>query len=135
MTGDEARQATVAGELALAQECLAEARFALQGGFFRLVRSRAYYACFHAATAVFTARGQSFRRHTGILAAVDDQLVQTKLLPQDSAAVMRGLYQSRLRSDYGDSAPVTPADATRALADAETLVKLLSDLAVPADGG
>ena len=33
MTGEEARQATVATELAFADECLAESRFALEGGF------------------------------------------------------------------------------------------------------
>lgn len=44
MTGNEARSATVADELARAEECLAEARYAIQGGFYRLVRGRAYYA-------------------------------------------------------------------------------------------
>ena len=80
MTGEEARQRTVEGELALAQECLQEARYALDGGFFRLTRSRAYYACFHAATAVFLARNRSYRRHTGLLAAVDAELVKTGVI-------------------------------------------------------
>jgi hypothetical protein len=34
MTGEESRQATVAAERAFAEECLAESRFALEGGFF-----------------------------------------------------------------------------------------------------
>ncbi|MFM8635834.1 MAG: HEPN domain-containing protein [Planctomycetia bacterium] len=105
MTGEEARHRTVAAEVNLCNECLAEAAFALQGGFYRLVRSRAYYACFHAATAVFAARGETFRRHSGLLAA--------------------------LRSDYGDVSPVTAADAERAIADARRIVAWLLPLTDP----
>ena len=128
MTGEEARQATVAAELAFAEECLAESRFALEGGFFRLVRSRAYYACFHAATAVFAARGESFRKHTGLMASIDTQLVKTGLLPVECSSLMRSLYRSRLQSDYGDTAPTTKADATLALANAEQVVTMLRGL-------
>jgi len=125
MTGEEARQAMVAAQLALAEECLAESRFALDGGFFRLVRSRAYYACFHAATAVFAARGESFRKHTGLMAAIDTELVKTGLLPAECSALMRALYRSRLQSDYGDTAPTTKADAMAALESAEQVVTML----------
>ena len=131
MTGEEARDRTVAGELALARECLAEAKYSVQGGFFRLARSRAYYACFHAATAVFAVRGKSFRRHTGLQAAIDLELVKSGHLPEECSASLRRLYQSRLRSDYGDIAPTTESDAVRAVADAETIVGLLIPLAAP----
>jgi len=128
MTGDEARQATVAAEMALAEECLAECRFALEGGFLRLVRSRAYHACFHAATAVFAARGAAFRKHTGLMAAIDVELVKTGLLPAECASLMRGLYRLRLQSDYGDTAPTTKADAATSLASAEQVVSMLRGL-------
>ena len=126
--GEEARQATAAAELAFADECLAESRSALEGGFFRLVRSRAYNACFHAATAVFAARGESFRKHTGLMAAIDIQLVTNALLPVECSSLMRALYRSRLQSDYGDTAPTTKADATAALANAEQVVTMLRGL-------
>ena len=128
MTGEEARQRTVEGELALAQECLQEARYALDGGFFRLTRSRAYYACFHAATAVFLARNRSYRRHTGLLAAVDAELVKTGVIPKACSTALRRLYQSRLRSDYGDVAPVSQADATQSVDEAEEILKQLLSL-------
>jgi uncharacterized protein (UPF0332 family) len=129
MTGEEAQQRTVEGELVLAQECLREARYALEGGFFRLTRSRAYYACFHAATAVFLARNRSYRRHTGLLAAVDADLVKTGVIPKACSTALRRLYQSRLRSDYGDVSPVSKVDAAQAVADAEEILKLLIPLA------
>ena len=50
MTGEEARQLTVAAKLALAEECLTESRFALEGGFFRVVsepKARLATRCTH----------------------------------------------------------------------------------------
>ena len=135
MTGEEARGRTVDGELALARECLQEARYALDGGFFRLARSRAYYACFHAATAVFAAQGKAFRRHIGLQAAVDTELVKPGLVPPECASSLRKLYQARLRSDYGDTAPTSRAEADQAVADAEEIVALLSPLAFRAKNG
>lgn len=136
MTGEEARGRTVEGALALAAECLQEARYALEGGFFRLARSRAYYACFHAATAVFAAQGKAFRRHTGLPAAVESDLVKLGLVPPECAASIRRLYQARLRSDYGDIAPTSRSEADEAVADAEKIVALLKPLASrPKDSG
>ena len=129
MTGEEAKRRTVEGELTLARECLDEAKYALAGGFHRLARARAYSACFHAATAVFAARGKAFRRHTGLQAAVDVELVKPGLVPQECSVALRGLYQARLRSDYGDVAPVSQADAARAVADAEKVMVLLIEIA------
>lgn len=135
MTGEEARGRTVEGELALAAECLQEARYALEGGFFRLAKSRAYYACFHAATAVFAAQGKAFRRHTGLQAAVESELVKPGLVPPECAASIRRLYQARLRSDYGDIAPTSRSEADEAVADAEKIVALLKPLASRPKGG
>ncbi|MFY8222217.1 MAG: HEPN domain-containing protein [Pirellulales bacterium] len=128
MTGEEARDKTVAAELALADECLAEARYALQGGFHRLVRIRCYYACFHAATAVFAQMGLAFRKHSGLLSAIDTQLVRPGKLPSEYTAIIRRLHESRLRSDYGDAAPVSASDAQQSLADAERVVTMLRRL-------
>lgn len=131
MTGEEAAARTVAGELALARECLDEARYAFKGGFHRLARSRAYYACFHAATAVFVSRGRSFRRHTGLHAAIDMELVKSGILPGECVTKLRRLYQARLRSDYGDVAPTSAAEAAVAVVDAEAILALLIPLAGP----
>lgn len=134
MTGEEARNRTVDAELALARECLEEARYALRGGFYRLARSRAYYACFQMATAVFASHGKAFRRHTGLHAAIDVELVKTGRLPQECSASLRQLYQSRLRSDYGDAAPSSEAEASRAVGDAEKIMTSLIPLVAPPTG-
>lgn len=131
MTGDQARSATVADELTRAEECLAEARYAIQGGFYRLVRGRSYYAAFHAATAFFASVDRSFRKHSALLAAIDTELVRTGIFPPEFTSLIRGLYQSRLKSDYGDAAPVSKADATDAIANAEKIVSAFRAILTP----
>lgn len=75
MTEGEARERLVAQQLRLARECLDDAEAAAARGSDRLVWNRAYYACFHAATAVFVARDRRFRKHRGIIKAVHEELV------------------------------------------------------------
>lgn len=52
MTEEESRDRIVAQQMHLARECLADAEAAVGRGSARLAWNRAYYACFHAATAV-----------------------------------------------------------------------------------
>lgn len=66
MTEKEARDRIVAQQMRLARECLDDAHAAADRGSSRPAWNRAYYACFHAATAVFVARDRRFRKHRGI---------------------------------------------------------------------
>jgi uncharacterized protein (UPF0332 family) len=91
MTEQESRDRIAAQQMRLARECLDDAEAAVGRGSARLAWNRAYYACFHAATAVFVARDRRFRKHRGIIKAVHEELV-----PEG------GLYAQRLDADYGD---------------------------------
>lgn len=46
-------------------------------------------------------------------------------MPPECASSLRRLYQARLRSDYGDIAPTSRAEADQAVTDAEEIVALL----------
>jgi len=59
MTEAEARRKIAKQQMRLADECVADAEAAAARGSGRLVWNRAYYACFHAVTAVFIARDRS----------------------------------------------------------------------------
>jgi hypothetical protein len=59
MTEAEARRKIAKQQMRLADECVADAEAAAARGSGRLVWNRAYYACFHAATAVFIARDRA----------------------------------------------------------------------------
>lgn len=102
MTEGEARDRLVAQQLNLAQECLDDAEAAASRGSARLAWNRAYYACFHAATAVFVARDRRFRKHRGLIKAVHEELVPEGFVRPEQAIAFDGLYAQRLDADYGD---------------------------------
>lgn len=102
MTEQESRDRLVAQQMRLARECLDDAREAAGRGSARLAWNRAYYACFHAATAVFIARDRRFRKHRGLIKAVHEELVPEGVLAPEQAVAFDGLYAQRLDADYGD---------------------------------
>jgi len=102
MTEQESRERIVAQQLLLARECLDDATTAASRGSSRLAWNRAYYACFHAATAVFVARDRSFRKHRGIIKAAHEELVPEGALAPEQAVAFDGLYAQRLDADSGD---------------------------------
>jgi len=110
MTEQESRERIVAQQLHLARECLEDADAAAARGSSRLVWNRAYYACFHAATAVFVARDRRFRKHRGLIKAVHEDLVAEGFLAAEQAVAFEGLYAQRLDADYADFAQVNPDD-------------------------
>ncbi|NBT13831.1 MAG: HEPN domain-containing protein [Planctomycetia bacterium] len=102
MTEQESRDRIAAQQMRLAHECLGDAEAAVGRDSARLAWNRAYYACFHAATAVFVARDRRFRKHRGIIKAVHEELVPEGVLAPEQAVAFDGLYAQRLDADYGD---------------------------------
>jgi len=63
--------------------------------------SRAYYAAFHALTALFALRGRTFSKHSAIRAALHRDLVQVGLLDKDIGKDYDFLMDLRETGDYG----------------------------------
>ena len=112
MTEEQAREKIVAQQLRLAGECLDVAEASAARGSSRLAWNRAYYACFHAATAVFVARNRRFTKHRGLIKAVHEELVPEGLLRAEQAVAFDGLYAQRLDADYGDFVDI-PAEQVK----------------------
>ena len=91
MTEDESRERIVAQQMHIARECLEDAEAAAGRGSARLAWNRAYYACFHAVTAVFVARNRRFKKHRGIIKAVHEELVPEGVLSAEQAVAFDGL--------------------------------------------
>ena len=77
--------------------------------------SRAYYAAFHAVTALFALRGLSFTKHTGLRAAVHRELIKTGQWPVELGDAYNFLMDLRETGDYGGGERVTATDAQRAI--------------------
>ena len=84
--------------------------------------SRAYYAAFHAASALFALEGKSFTRHSALEAAIHRDLVRTARWPSELGADYAFLRQLRESGDYGGSIHVSVDDATQAVEAASRIM-------------
>ena len=69
--------------------------------------SRAYYAAFHALTALFALRGQSFKKHAALRAALHKDLIKSGEWPMERGKDYDLLTELRENSDYAEVARVT----------------------------
>jgi uncharacterized protein (UPF0332 family)/predicted nucleotidyltransferase len=84
--------------------------------------NRAYYAMFHAATALLLSEGLAFSRHRGVIGAFNARYVKTKKLPAALGSALDGAFRMRNAADYSYREPVAPADVKRVVAEAGEFV-------------
>lgn len=118
MTPDAAIPAVVSK----AKQKLAAARDLLAAGHWDDASSRAYYAAFHAVTAVLLARGLTFSSHGQLIGAFNRECVKTGEFTRADSRVLRRLAEDREIGDYGVSLPVDEAAARLDVEDATRLV-------------
>lgn len=87
--------------------------------------SRAYYAAFHALTALFALRGQTYTKHSAIRAALHRELVQTGAVDKKMGRAYDFLMDLRETGDYGGLAQVTPQNARAAVEKAEAFLAVI----------
>jgi uncharacterized protein (UPF0332 family) len=84
--------------------------------------SRAYYAAFHALTALFALRGQSFSKHAALRSALHKNLIKSGEWSIELGKEYDFLTDLREMSDYGDVARVSEQDAQRAVDAAQRII-------------
>ena len=85
--------------------------------------ARAYYAVFHAVSALLACRGQTFTKHSALRAAVHRDLVRTGVWPTELGEAFETLWELRDVGDYGGPVHVQHEDAVRAVAAASSIVQ------------
>jgi uncharacterized protein (UPF0332 family) len=85
--------------------------------------SRAYYAAFHAVSALFALEGRTFRKHSALEAAVHRDLVKPGKWDTSLGEQYSRLVRLRNLSDYGAAEHVSPVDAREAVEAAEAIVR------------
>ena len=97
--------------------------------------SRAYYAAFHALTAMLALRGQTYSRHSAIRAALHRDLLQAGKLDKGMGYAYDFLMDLRETGDYGGLAQVTPENARTAIERAEAFLKSIRKACPELDQG
>jgi uncharacterized protein (UPF0332 family) len=90
--------------------------------------SRAYYAAFHALTALFAQRTQVFSKHSALRAALHRDLIQPGLLDENLGRDYDFLLELREAGDYGDLAHVPVEAARQAVEKARAILAALPQI-------
>ncbi len=90
--------------------------------------SRAYYAAFHAATALLVRRGIHVRTHRGTLHALRDLAVAGSGLLPSHLEAFQSLLEARIDGDYDALSSIGVGEAERLVGEAEALVEALGSL-------
>lgn len=128
MTGEN-RGLNAAAELARAEECLREAETLRDAGLPFGAASRAYYAVFHAATALLFSVGLEAKSHRAVASMIGEHFVKPGRLSAELGRLVAHMQRDREDADYAtgavftaDHASTATADATRFLAETRRIL-------------
>jgi uncharacterized protein (UPF0332 family) len=85
--------------------------------------SRAYYAAFHAVTALFALRNQTFTKHSALRSALHRDLVHPGQWPEELGEAFEYLVELRETGDYGGIISVSENDAKKAVEKATQVLE------------
>lgn len=100
MTADNLSAENLSAMMAKATEKLSAAERELSGGFYGEAASRAYYAVFHALSAVLATQGLSFSSHSQTLGGFNKHFVKTEIFPIGTTRKLQRLFEDRQIADY-----------------------------------
>jgi uncharacterized protein (UPF0332 family) len=126
--------AEIAALLDKATRGLDAARVLLERGDLDFAVSRAYYAMFHAATALLRLRQMTFSRHAAIIAAFGREFVLTGLFPREHHKLLIEALELRQLADYGAEVGIG-AERARRLVDRAAAFVRDADAHVRSQGG
>jgi uncharacterized protein (UPF0332 family) len=108
--------------LAKARRSLDSARRSARDGDSDFAVSRAYYAMFYAAAALLMTRGRTFTRHSGLVAAFNQEFVRSGEIESIHFQALDAAFRARNIADYGYDDTISPEAAERVLRDAGSFV-------------
>lgn len=83
-----------------AHESLVAGRSEYKSGRFTTAVRNLYYACFYALTALLLKEGSSFKKHTGVKAALHKDLIKEGILEPEWGKFYNKIFDSRHEGDY-----------------------------------
>jgi uncharacterized protein (UPF0332 family) len=87
--------------------------------------SRAYYAAFHAVTALHLSRGNAYTSHGQVIGRFNKDFVKTGILPGTFTRILTRLFEDRQSGDYDVADALSQEDAERDVADAREIVYVI----------
>ncbi len=108
-----------------AKSDLNSASVLLEVGEYRGANNRAYYAIYHAISAIHALDGNSYRRHKDALANFNKDYVKTEIFPRVIGRKIAAAEEIRHASDYDDFYFATKDEAQEQIETAKELIGLV----------
>lgn len=113
--------------MAAAEAKLRAAEVLLAEGLPDDAASRAYYAAFHAVSALHLANGNAFSSHAQLIGRFNKDFVRTGRMSAVFARILTRLFQDRQLGDYGAPASISYGQAQQDIDDARQLIAAVRD--------
>ena len=111
--------------IASAKEDLASANILFDANVYKAANNRAYYAIFHAISAVHALNGKSYKRHKDAIANFNKEYVKTEIFPRKIGHQIAEAEVIRHASDYDDFYIASREEAEEQIQVAQSFLNLV----------
>lgn len=110
-----------------AKSDLKSAKILIEAGEYRAANNRAYYAIFHAISAIHALDGKAYKRHKDALGSFNREYVKTEIFPKETGKKISRAEEIRHASDYDDFYIATRETSKEQIETAEELIKMVEE--------
>ncbi len=111
--------------LETAKSELQSAKILFDAGQLKGANNRAYYAIYHAISAIHALDGNAYKRHKDALANFNKEYVKAEIFPRSLGRRISEAEEIRHASDYDDFYITTKDEAAEQIATAEELIQAI----------
>jgi len=97
---EEKRRVNCLKLIEVAKRNLAEMRSMFENRHYYGTVNRAYYAMFHAVSALLLLDGKRYKKHSGVITAFGRDYAKTGLVPKEYGELLNKAYDVRNKADY-----------------------------------
>lgn len=113
--------------LETAKSDLKSAKILIEAEEYRAANNRAYYAIFHAISAIHALDGKAYKRHKDALGNFNREYVKTEIFPREIGRKISRAEEIRHASDYDDFYIVTKENSQEQIETAEEFIKMVEE--------
>lgn len=110
-----------------AKEDLMSAKILRDAQSYKGANNRAYYAIYHAITAVHGIKGVAYKRHKDTIGNFNKEYVKTGIFPHEMGRKIASVEEIRHASDYDDFYIATIEEVNEQIAIAEEFIKMVEE--------
>lgn len=111
--------------LETAKSDLKAAKILIEAEEYRAANNRAYYAIFHAISAIHALDGKAYKRHKDALGNFNREYVKTEVFPREIGRKISRAEEIRHASDYDDFYIATREKSQEQIETAEELIEII----------